>query len=89
MRARGEARIAAITGMLDRLDVEAMKLTYRPENLVSYDEDAVAALANAVEDTPERRQQDRLVLEADLALQRGTHSVVDKADLPPSGDRHD
>ena len=66
-----------------------MKLTYRPENLVSYDEDAVAALANAVEDTPERRQQDRLVLEADLALQRGTHSVVDKADLPPSGDRHD
>ena len=89
MRARGEARIAAVTEMLDRLDVAAMKLTYRPENLVSYDEDAVAALANAVEGTPERQLKTRLVLEADLALQRGPYSVVDKTDLPPSGDRHD
>jgi hypothetical protein len=30
IRARGEARIAAVTDMLDRLDVEAMKLTYTP-----------------------------------------------------------
>ncbi|KPQ13239.1 MAG: glycosyltransferase [Rhodobacteraceae bacterium HLUCCO18] len=89
LRARGEARIAAITEMLDRLDVEAMKLTYRPESLVSYDEGAVRALAGAVEGTPERRLQDRLVLEADLALQRGPYSVVNKSDLPPGGDRHD
>jgi hypothetical protein len=27
--------------MLDRLDVEAMKLRYRPEKLTCYDEDAV------------------------------------------------
>jgi hypothetical protein len=70
MRARGEARIAAITEMLDRLDVEAMKLTYRPR-LTCYDEDAVADLADAADGTPDITYCERLIFEADLALQRG------------------
>jgi hypothetical protein len=37
--------------MLDRLDVEAMKLRYRPEKLTCYDEDAVRALADAADGT--------------------------------------
>lgn len=88
-RARGEARIAAITEMLDRLDVEAMKLTFRPERLTCYDEAAVTALADAAPGTPERKLCDRLLLEADLALQRGPYSVVHKTALPPSGERRD
>ena len=50
--------------MLDRLDVEAMKADLPAgKPFVSYDEGAVRALAGAVEGTPERRLQDRLVLE--------------------------
>jgi hypothetical protein len=39
--------------------------------------------------TPEHRLFDRLILEADLALQRGPHSVTDKTEFAPSGDRQD
>jgi hypothetical protein len=89
LRSRGEARTEAITSVLDRLDAEAMSLVYAPENLVQYDEARIAALAEAGPGTPERDLFERLLLEADLALQRGPHSVVDKTSLPPSGDRHD
>jgi hypothetical protein len=89
LRGRGEARLEAITALLDRLDIEAMSLTYAPGNLVQYDAARVAALAEAERDTPERAMLDRLVLEAELALERGPWSVVDKTSLPPSGDRHD
>jgi hypothetical protein len=89
IRARGEARIAAVTDMLDRLDVEAMKLVYRPEKLTCYDEAAVRALADAAGNTPEHRLFDRLILEADLARQRGPHSVMQKTEMAPSGDLHD
>jgi hypothetical protein len=89
LRARGEARIAAITEMLDRLDVEAMKLTYAPEALTSYDEDAVADLADAAPGTSEHQLCERLLFEADRALERGPYSVTDKTEFAPSGDRQD
>jgi hypothetical protein len=89
MRARGQARITGITGMLDRLDVEAMKLRYRPETLTCYDEDAVTRLSEAADGTPQRHLADRLILEADLALQRGPHSVTDKSETAPGGELQD
>lgn len=89
LRNRGEARIAAITAMLDRHDVAALSLTYSPDNLTAYDEAAVTALPEAAPGSPEHQVFDRLVLEADLALQRGPYSVVDKTSVPPSGDKHD
>jgi hypothetical protein len=89
LRSRGEARIEAVTRLLDRFDVEAMKLTFAPERLVFYDEDAVAALRDAPEGSAESGLRDRLRIEADLALQRGPYSVTDKTSPPPSGDPHD
>ncbi|QBY01811.1 glycosyltransferase [Rhodophyticola sp. CCM32] len=89
LRSRGEARISAITQMLDRLDVKAAGLTYDPDNLVAYDEAQIRALAKAEEGSPEHRIQGRLLQEADIALQRGPYSVVAKTALPPSGDPHD
>lgn len=89
LRSRGEARISAITQMLDRLDVEALKLVYRPETLTAYDEDKVKALADAEDGTSERYVHDRLIQEAELALQRGPYSVADKGATPPSGDKQD
>jgi hypothetical protein len=46
-------------------------------------------LADAADGTPEHRLADRLILEADLARQRGPHSVMQKTEMPPSGDLHD
>ncbi|WP_025311439.1 alginate lyase family protein [Roseicyclus elongatus] len=89
LRSRGEARISAISQMLERLDIEAMKLVYRPETLVAYDADKITALPKAEPDSPEHRVFDRLIAEADLALQRGPYAVTDKTTVAPSGDPHD
>jgi hypothetical protein len=87
--ARGEARIAAISDMLDKLDIKAAKRIFRPETLTVYDEAEIAALAQAEPETTESRYFVRLKYEADLALQRGPYSVTDKTATPPSGDAHD
>ncbi len=89
LRSRGEARIAAVTKMLDRFDVAAMELTYRPERLVFYDETAVAALRDAAHGSADATLSERLRIEADLALQRGPYSVTQKTSRPPSGDPQD
>ncbi|GAA5075610.1 alginate lyase family protein [Roseibacterium beibuensis] len=89
LRSRGEARISAISQMLERLDIEAMRLVYDPATLVAYDEEVVKALATADPKAPEHRVRDRLLAEAELALQRGPYSVTQKTTVAPSGDPHD
>lgn len=89
MRARGEARVEAITNMLDRLDVEAMSLVYASEHLTCYDEGAIEKLRDALEGTAEDTLRSRLIFEADRALACGAYSVTDKVAAAPSGDPHD
>ncbi|MEJ6392669.1 alginate lyase family protein [Gymnodinialimonas sp. 2305UL16-5] len=89
LRARGEARIEAVSGMLDRLSIEARKGIFHPKNLIFYDRQAIEALSQADAGTPEARIRERLITDADLALQRGPYSVTQKTTLAPSGNPHD
>ena len=89
LKARGDARNIAILDMLVQLDVTAAQLVYDPDKLTAYDMDQIKALAAAPSDTPEARYIARLTEDADLALQCGPFSVVDKTAVPPSGDPHD
>lgn len=89
LRSRGVARITAVNSMLDVLDQNAAKTDFDPSNLTAYDEDKILALKSAPAGSPKGKVLSRLLQEADLALQRGPYSVVDKLSLPPSGDKHD
>ncbi len=89
MRSRGVARITAVNAMLDQLDQKAAKVIFDPSKLTAYDEDKILALKSAPASSPKGKVLSRLQQEADLALQRGPYSVVDKLSLPPSGDKHD
>ncbi len=89
LRSRGQARISAVNDLIDNLDQKSMRLTYKPENLTTYDEGKISALADAAEGSAKANLFERLLLEADLALQRGPYSVVDKRKLPASGDPQD
>lgn len=89
MRARGEARIEGIVSMLDRLDVAGLERSFRSEDWVCFDEASAKTLAHAPTESAEAKLFERLKLDAELALQRGPYSVVDKTAVPPNGDPHD
>src|SRR6056297_44445 len=86
---RGVARIEGILSVTDDLDRKALALSLDPAALTAYDGDLLASLKMAPPDTARGRLYARLQQEAELALQRGPYSVMDKTTVPPSGDKHD
>ncbi|MEA5446499.1 alginate lyase family protein [Gammaproteobacteria bacterium AB-CW1] len=78
---RGVARVAGITALLDRLDEAALAPRLDPARPVHVDGAALAAADAGL--------QKQLVQDAEAALERGPYSVVDKTELPPSGNKHD
>ncbi|MCE0505454.1 alginate lyase family protein [Roseivivax sp. GX 12232] len=86
---RGAARAEAIVTILDELDRKALARGFDPARLTAYDEDTLLALRAAPQDSSKGLIRDRLLQEAELALQRGPYSVTDKTLTPPSGDKHD
>lgn len=89
MRSRGIARIEAVNGLLDRHDIDAARTHAQQFFLKTYDEDKIVALKTASEGSSARALLDRLLIEAELAMQRGPYSVTDKTELAPSKDPHD
>lgn len=89
LRSRGVARITAVNAMLDQLDQKAISTVFDPSKLTAYDEGKILALKAAPAGSPKEKMLSRLVQEAELALQRGPYSVVDKLSDAPSGDKHD
>jgi hypothetical protein len=87
---RGLARIEAIRTTLDLLDEQAVRLKVDPHSTKAYSERSLDELSSrSGEGGPHRRLVDQLRKGADAALARGPYSVVDKTNLPPSGDIHD
>jgi hypothetical protein len=86
---RGMARSEAIVSLIDALDRRALAAKFDAASLKAYDEPILASLKLAPVDAAKGMIYTRLQQEADLALQRGPYSVVDKTVAPPSGDKHD
>ena len=89
LRDRGTARSDGIVTLLDQLDREALFDALDPAALTAYDADMLASLSLAPHDTNKGLLRERLLQEAQLALQRGPYSVIEKSTVPPSGDKHD
>ncbi|MEY8098183.1 alginate lyase family protein [Falsihalocynthiibacter sp. S25ZX9] len=87
--ARGQARVEAISLIIDQVDHEVLRRNVDPMALTAYNCDLIESLEVAPEDTEKGHLYTRLLQEADLALQRGPYSVTQKTTLPPSGDMHD
>lgn len=81
---RSIVRADAIVAALDELDTLALGRRLRPDALCVYDERKIAGLASA----PEALRA-ALRLDAEAALGRGPHSVVDKPEPAPGGRLHD
>lgn len=86
---RGNARSNAIISLIDDLDRRAFAAKFDPTSLKVYDEALLLSLKQAPSDTAKGQLFSRLLQEAELALQRGPYSVVDKTMVAPSGDKHD
>lgn len=87
---RGLARVDAVTGLLDELDVARIRRLRSDDSPLFYD------LEILDRNSGEEREsvalfacRKALFAAADEALGRGPHSVVDKTTLPPSKNPHD
>lgn len=86
---RGVARVEAITATINDVDERVVQSSTDPQRLLAYDEAAIDALRYTQKKSAEEKLLGHLTEMADLALQRGPYSVVDKLSLPPSGNPHD
>lgn len=87
---RGRARRDAIRATLDDLDEQVLRRALDPARLLAYDEQAIAALRpDGSGDGPPDGLAERLRGEAEAALGRALHAVVDKVALPPGGNVRD
>lgn len=86
---RGLARGHGIVELIDSIDRRALSANFDRERLTAYDEDQLQTLSTAPDGTGKATLYLRLLQEADLALQRGPFSVMEKTIIPPSGDKHD
>ena len=89
LAARGRARQDALIDVVDNLDKVALGRSLDRYRLTVYDAETIDTLRKAPDDTGTGRVYNRLLQEADVAVQRGSYSVTDKKLVPPSGDKHD
>jgi Alginate lyase len=86
---RGRARSEALLKSVEELDRRAARWLVDPPRLISYREDDVAAVPEREFASGRAAIAAGLIADADAAVARGTYSVIDKTDRPPSGDPHD
>lgn len=86
---RAITRSEGLIALLDDLDQRELTRSLQPDRLTAYNLDSLQALAKAPPDTGMALVYHRLLQEADLAMRRGIHSVLDKAVVPPSGNKQD
>ncbi|KPA23225.1 putative glycosyltransferase EpsE [Shimia sp. SK013] len=86
---RAIARSEGLIDLLDGLDQQALASAMQPDHLTVYALESLGALSRAPAESNMALVYDRLLQEAELALERGTYSVLDKATEPPSGDKQD
>ena len=89
LRERGVARSGGVNALIDGLDEQYRRVHYDRQRLLFYDEHVVASLSESKQTSKQKAIFDRLVREAELALQRGPYSVADKLETAPSGSKLD